>query len=321
MSDSPIGAFDPGAAAAWTYGPMTFSQVLDRIFRLMRKHYRSFLGIASLPIGSFFVLYLAMIVPMALSGAFSRPPVSRAPRAFVAMELPAMMLFGVSFMAIYSIYCAAASYAALQADLGADVGVRAAYRQAISRTGRYIWLMILRTLYVGLPLLAAAAILAVGALVIHWTGAFHDHPLDMFLLIPLGILSYIGAFAWAIVTSLRLSLAIPACVTEGSTASEALRRSGRLTAGAKGRIFLVLLIVYAATYVAFLLFIAAFFALAAIGGLLVTALHAPTGLKWILAGGAAIVAAGGLFLFMATTYASYAAAFAVLYHDRRRHGF
>src|ERR1035437_10255024 len=72
----------------------------------------------------------------------------------------------------------------------------------------------------------------------------------LFLLIPLIALLFIGAMVYGVIIAMRLSLAFPAALAEGLTAVAALRRSGQLTKGAKGRIFLVLLVVYALGYAA-----------------------------------------------------------------------
>src|SRR5579863_8481946 len=62
-----------------------------------------------------------------------------------------------------------------------------------------------------------------------------------------------AAMVVGVIVALRFSLAFPASVFEDLTAWQAIKRSGVLTRGAKGRIFLVLLVIYAATYLAILL--------------------------------------------------------------------
>ena len=52
---SDIQPFDQAAAV-----PMTFGQILDRTYRLMRKHCRLFLGIASVPAIALLVFSCAM---------------------------------------------------------------------------------------------------------------------------------------------------------------------------------------------------------------------------------------------------------------------
>ena len=51
------------------------------------------------------------------------------------------------------------------------------------------------------------------------------------------------AFVYAVVMSLRYALAVPACVVEDLTARDAVRRSIALSKGARGRIFVLFLLV------------------------------------------------------------------------------
>jgi membrane-anchored glycerophosphoryl diester phosphodiesterase (GDPDase) len=98
-----------------------------------------------------------------------------------------------------------------------------------------------------LVVLIAMILLAIVSAAFH-----HGSPAAAFVLMPAVILAFIGAYFWMFVLMLRLSLAFPASIAEDLPAVEAIRRSGQLTRGAKGRIFLVMLIVYAGMYLAML---------------------------------------------------------------------
>ncbi len=60
------------------------------------------------------------------------------------------------------------------------------------------------------------------------------------------VLALVAYFFWML---LRLSLAFPACVVEQISATDALKRSSRLSSGTKGRIFLLYLLVTALNWI------------------------------------------------------------------------
>ena len=124
---------------------------------------------------------------------------------------------------------------------------------------------------------------------------------------------------YCILLMLRFAVAFPASVEEGLTAWAALQRSAKLTKKAKGRIFLVLLVVYAVMYAVNLLFMLIFVLLAAIGAGVAMLAHVTQGSPafFILIGLAVL---GYLLVLVACTmfaYAAYSTTLAVLYHDQR----
>ena len=197
-----------------------------------------------------------------------------------------------------------------------------AFRHAWSRIGRYTWLMLLRSLIIALPILAILAVIVVGGLLVGLVtrGSLSSNASSgaLFLLIPLGILLYLGGAVYAVIMTLRLSLAFPACVHENLTAGQAIKRSGLLTQGAKGRIFLVLLIIYAISYAAIMvlyvvgLFVFAIGALAGAGNF-----QHPTPLTIgvLVVAGIAILAL--FLLWTALLMAGYSITYAVFYRDQR----
>jgi len=298
--------------------PLTIGQILDRIFRLLWTHVFLFLKIASIPAAGFFALYGLIAVALLASGAFTRPLHQPDPMKIMAVLLPVGLAGGVALMLVYAVFEAAGSYAALEANRGNKVSFRAAYAVAWRNAGRFLWLMILRTLWVGLPILGFYGGLA-GVALLQFAGHGNPNPGVYFVIFPLIFLAYCGAFVYAIFMSIRLALAPPICVAEQLTAASALRRSLNLTRNAKGRIFLVLLVVYAAGYAAFVVFEAVCFALVAGGFIFAAAIHMDFHGPWsvIAISILALFAIGFMFLWIAALTASYSIAFAVLYHDQR----
>lgn len=133
------------------------------------------------------------------------------------------------------------------------------------------------------------------------------------------MVAFIGAYAWMFVLMIRLSLAFPASVAEDLPAVEAIRRSGQLTCGAKGRIFLVMLIVYAGMYVVILIFVAILACLAAFAAFLFSILHLSLTKPWSFLGLILLVPVWLAMMVLSTALpmAAVITALAVFYRDQR----
>jgi hypothetical protein len=88
---------------------MTISEILDRIFRLMRTHFRLFVGIAAVPTGAIFALYVLMVAAMALFGVLPHRPKPPGPEAMAWVMVPAMLVGIPAAIVIFALYYAAAS--------------------------------------------------------------------------------------------------------------------------------------------------------------------------------------------------------------------
>jgi hypothetical protein len=298
---------------------MTFGQIFDRTFRLMRANLRLFLGIAAVPsaaifliIGAVFGFILIEIGPQ-IAHQTAAPPVF--PPYFSVIFFCAYLIFPV----IYALYMPAASYAAIQADLGVTVTFREAYAVAWRRFGRSLWLMILSFLCTIVPVVACAVIIGLGALLMHFAMGSGSGDAMALVLIPLGVLLYVAAMVISILMMLRITLAYPACVVEELTAWNSLQRSIRLTKDAMGRIFLVMLVVYAFTYLVIIVCVAVLCFVGALVAFVAILAHVTAGSPafFILIGLAVL---GYLLTLIASclfSYAAFTTALAVLYHDQR----
>ena len=316
---------DPGFASPYPLPPsaqppapgLTFGQMLDRIFRLVRAHLKPFIGIASLPAGAMIVLYAVMMAGMLLTMQPWQHPNAAMTLMRALWFVAACMVFFVLFILVFAIYVPAAVYAALQADAGAKIATREAYAKAWGRAGRYIWLMILFYAIVAGPVLVVAGGLAGGMVLTFAHGG--QLGAGQLMMIPLMIVVYLGAMIYEVMMGLWLSLAFPACVAEDLTAWAAIRRSFRLTRGAKGRMFLLLLVIYAAVYAGALVIEVALAIVGCMVALIGVALHLalnPWGFIGI--GVAALCVLVAMFLVTACTWSAFATTFAVVYHDQRR---
>jgi hypothetical protein len=307
---------------ATPYGPMQFGQIVDRIYRLMRARFKLFMGIAVVPSAVMLVavvgLEAAFFIPAFRNFPKPPDPADLAQIFKPAIMIPSFVLIIVISLAITSIWFAASSYAATRADAGAAIGFGDAYRMAWARAGRHLWLLVQLYLWAALPLiLVELGFLLGSSLMVR--GNANGNPGILFVLFPLGILLYLAALIYALLAGLRLSLAFPACVEEGLPAGRAIKRSLDLTKGAMGRIFLVLLLVYAILYAGILAFEIVAMLVGVIIALAGTAMNVHWAAPWSYVGlgtlGICVLAI--VVFWTALSWASMTAALAVLYHDQR----
>ena len=312
----------PSLASAQPQGPLGFGQALDRVFRLMRANLGPFIGIGSLPAGFVVVLYAATIAAMLTIVQPWNPPNPAAIQPkMLFVFVPVLAVVYVLLLIVFALYQPAALHGALQACDGARVSVRGAWAAALAKAGRYIWLTILICLIVAGPVLLVGGAAGGGIALALTTGKVSFDSGTAFLLIPLAVLLYIGAVVYSVLAALWVSLACPASVAEDLTATAAIARSFRLTRGAKGRIFLLLLVIYAISYAAFLVVEVVLLFVGSLGALGFMLLHIPLKPWGIVGiGVAGIVVLAAFFLWMALTWSAYFTALAVVYGNQRLRG-
>ena len=295
--------------------PKTFGQILDRIYRLMRSHLRLFLGIAAVPSATIILIMTVILGIMFIAIGPQLAANSSAPLVMPKGFWLFVPLLELILPLIYVFYFPAAIYAATQADLGVTVTFSQAYGVAWRHFGRYLWLIILCSLFVIVPLAVIAALAGIGALLLHNVIGSNG----MFFLVPLLVLLYLAFLVYCVLIMIRFAMAFPACVAEDISAWDSLKRSATLTRGAMGRIFLVLLLVYAINYVVTMVCMLVFFVLGALGVLAAIFAHVSEGSHayYILIG---LAIFGYLLVFavsMLITYSANTTALAVLYRDQR----
>jgi hypothetical protein len=308
-------AFDPR-----TVQFLTFGQILDRIYKLMRSHLRLFLGIAAVPSGALIAMFAGMAaisIPILIQSETTKSPPHGAPLYFIEAFIG---VFNLLLPAIGALYLPAASYAAMQTDFGASVSFRESYRVSWSRFARHLWLMVLGSLYVIVPVAVIGGLIGLFTFLLSRSAGSSANPAAAFALVPLLMLLYLGFIVYSILVVLRFALSYPACMTEGLTAWNSLKRSAQLTRGAKGRIFLVMLVVYAAVYVANMIMVCGLMLLGVIGALIASLAHVavPSPAFYVLVGLGALGYLLMMLVSSAFNYATFTTALAVIYHDQRR---
>jgi len=299
---------------------LSFGQILDRTFQLTRTHWRLFFGIAGVPAAAIFLFaatmmsFMVRVIGPQLVGKRSVPP------GFPPLFSAGVFIGELLLLMVYALYLPSAFHAAAQADLGDTVTFRQAYRVVWSRYGRYLWLMILYFLYLVVPVAVVAALIGGGTVLMHHGATNAGSQGFPLFLIPLLVLLYVCFLVYTVLIMLRFAVAYPASVEENLPAWAAFGRSARLTHGAKGRIFLVILVVYAAVYAAQLacmLILGVLAALVALGAMLAH-VAVRSAAFYILVG---LGVLGYLLVAVVTALLIYAAlttVLAVIYHDQRR---
>jgi len=229
--------------------PLTLGEILDRTAQLYRSNFWLFAGIASVYSGGILLLNLVQI------GVQELLRVEHLQRYLVFADgigavLELFVVFAVGGLAV-----AANNRAVGWLHLGEPATIRTAYASILSKTGRYLWLMtiIWIVLWTPLALTYGGYIFAI----YRWVGSNAMKNLTAgsttppnpqtalifgFVTICFSVVAGL-ALAYAIFMGLRYGLAIAACVVENLMARQAIRRSIDLSKGARGRIFVLGLLV------------------------------------------------------------------------------
>lgn len=227
--------------------PMSLGEILDRTAQLYRGNFVLFAGI--------FVPYAgcALVLGLVLLGIREWMRAAHLARTLLWLRVS---LIGVEWLLIFmaaGAAVAATSRAVAWVHLGERATIRGAYQSILPRLGRYLGLMTVIFLVVWVPVgllylafFGEAAYFGVGFSA--QAGAQHapmdPHKAVVFGLVTLLIvLLMIPAFVYAVLMGLRYALALPACVLEDLKTRKSLRRGIDLSKGARGRIFVLGLLV------------------------------------------------------------------------------
>jgi hypothetical protein len=302
------------------YGPLTIGQILERVYRLLRANWKLMLGISMVPGASAFISFgpvLASVGYMAFAVIQEGDHVP--PEHLMKMNMAALAVMMVVQLLVFSIYLAATSYAVVQTDCGVRVTMREAYTVAWKRAGHYVLLTLalygicfLPMLILEIPMFASMATL----------GAMKPgtpQPVLMQVLLPVEFLGMFAAMVAGLLVALRLSSAFPASVFEALNVRAAIKRSWRLTRGAMGKIFLVMLVIYGVTYVAMMVVMMVAISAGAIVYMLFSGsmAHPSPHTLWILATCGGLTYLTLIASFITFSWAGYSTALGVLYNEER----
>jgi hypothetical protein len=319
----PPGPLPPGAgnAAPGQWPGMTTGQILDRVFRLLRAHFELYVGLAIVP-GLAVLSMIVVLGGLAALRFFSLLRHHSAPPNLWSLLwlVPVGIAFYIAIFIVYALYAAAASYAVVRNNWGQPVSAAEAWAVAWRRGGSYVWLTFLIVLIVGGPVYVVlglgAGVMALTAVNAHSSGA----PFIGLAFMPMFMLLNLGTQVYMVLMFLRYGLAFPASVMEDLPAVAALRRSASLTRGGKGRIFVVLLVMYAASFILILVCEMILFFVVGMGVFAVSlahvSWHSPL-LLFIFAPLGLLVMLAVILAVVSLPYAGYTTAFGILYCDQR----
>jgi hypothetical protein len=215
--------------------PLSVGEILDRTAQLYRSRFLLFAGISAFPAAVPLIVGLATVVltRYVLPGRANQ-------NAAIFVTVAGVVLGALIYAMLLGVSLAANNRAVSDLYLDQPASIGSAYRQVKPHWFRYIWLMFVATLYAWAPAVflfaAAVGVAMVPALSpgVTAAGAMALVPAgSLFLFLPLGI--------WM---TLRYSLAVPASIFEDLRIHASLKRSVFLTKKGRGRIFVMLLLVF-----------------------------------------------------------------------------
>jgi len=231
--------------------PMTLGEILDRTAELYRNHFPLFVGISGIFAGTMLLVQMLHLGVLTLLGYPHIPP---------HLEWAYAVTLGVEVLAIAlvaGLAIAAFNRTVAWIYLGETATVRAAAGSVLLRLRRYLWLMAVTVFRAWAPLYVLYVVLFAALFAILPSGFLFNpqvaqHPPAMNPSTAIGFLVgmlifaplFLGATIYGVIKWLRYSLAMPACVVEGLSTRQAIRRSIELSQGSRGRIFVLWLLVY-----------------------------------------------------------------------------
>jgi hypothetical protein len=245
----------PQMAAAYAMRPLSLGELLDRTFTVYRSRFWLFVGIGAISALLQTLISAAQLVPMHLAGSagtwdrqvgIGRNPVL--PNYFGSIGVGAALAIagvGLLYLLIFVVTQAATVFAMSEVYLGKTTTIGESLRKTIGKWYRYLGIGIWQSF----SMLWIPAIVIIAGVILMATKITGLAILGGVLL----FLGIVGGVPVGVILWLRNSLGVQATVIEGLTVRASMARSKVLTAGAKGRVFVLLLLAGALAYAAGLL--------------------------------------------------------------------
>ncbi len=221
-----------------TLRPFTLGEILDRTAQLYRRSFWLFAGIAAVPIVVMLAIavvavVVALVAGFSLRSAIGSPVVAGAAViVFVLIALPI-------YIAAYVFCCAGVTQAAVSAQRGEKLTIRAALASVLPRFWTYLGFLFLQAVLVILiPGSIAGA--AAGTLFFLMARVSMGASVALGFLIFLVVVAAVGVIAWL---GLGYSMGMAVCVVERMSPWESMQRAMRLSKGTRGRIFVMFILV------------------------------------------------------------------------------
>ena len=238
-----------------TLRPLTLGEILDRTASIYRKNFWLLAGISAIYAGVVLALGLGTLVIMFYIRKWYGAD------AYIASLQPMALLLTAVMLILSALPMAAVNRVIAWLNLGEKATIRGAYANVITRWRTYITLMSMLVGMIYGPYLiffggfyAFLSARGIGA------GLQHSSQINDTQIMLIGLVSLVFILivpmlvAYMIWMALRCALSMPACVVEGLAPRASISRSIELTKGARGRIFVLFLLVMVIQYGLILLF-------------------------------------------------------------------
>jgi hypothetical protein len=217
--------------------PLSTGEILDRTFFLYRSNFWLYVALASLAAGVNVVTSMVRLIYFHFAGIQTTSPT-----AIIVGGLFTVVGLIVYF-AVYCVMHAATVSAVASIYLGEPTSMGRALDAVKGRWLRYCLIALWQSWSAGWVF----GLIFLPVVILPLLG---KNPAWMIAMGSLMVLLGLGGVVYGVIAYIRNSLAIPASVIEDLSVRRAMRRSKQLVAGGKGRIFLLLLLLFALYMVA-----------------------------------------------------------------------
>jgi len=241
-------------------GPLTLGEILDRTVQLYRRNFLLLASIASPPAaasvlvyGTFSIYFNHHTVATAVTPKGTPNPFPFGQpdsHAWLAMAL--LFTIGIPLtLLVFAVGFNAASYAVLRLTRGESVTLRESYQFSLRKFGRGLGILSLQFLFAAiLPFVGFFGVVIGGSVLTGIVAATGAGKTIVFLFIFALFVWMVALLVVSVWVWIRFSLAYPVSVTEDQKPWPSLKRSGQLSKGSRGRIFVTYLLLYALSAVA-----------------------------------------------------------------------
>jgi hypothetical protein len=222
--------------------PLTLGEILDRTAQLYRRNFLLFAGVAAIPTGVMLLAFLPIGGAVGLFGVLGANGGTPSFLSIGVIVVLVLLILPVS-IGVTVLSQAALTGAGIHTHMGQKPTIRAAIASVWPRFWTYFGLLLLQGIFSALiPGAIAAAVIGVLAYLISQAGGnVAASALLGFLMFVVGA----AAFVYIVWRVLGYVMGMAACIVEQKTAWDSLQRSVVLSKGARGRIFVMFLLVWA----------------------------------------------------------------------------
>lgn len=227
--------------------PLGLGELLDRTFTLYRNNFFLFCGIMAIPesvialAGAVFTLMVRRTVLPFVTAPQNPPPDPRQVLANFGATFGTALIFDLVYLLIYIAAVSATTFAVASVYLGKTSTIRDAYRKIRGRIGALLGLFVLILIIIFAIAMVFGIVIALTAAIAGAAFSFISPVVSVLvtLVVVLGLLVLAG---WLL---MRFTLSLPVLLLENRGIVESMARSGTLTQGHRGRVFVGIVVIFA----------------------------------------------------------------------------